>query len=293
MLSCVPMTWTAIAVTVPAAAAEAVASFLMDQGAPGLVTEEMQGSVRLTAHFAGEAPLAEVRGFCVRLDELVPGTGSASIESRIVTEEAWAENWKRHFPPIAIGERLFVHPPWVREVPDGRVGVEIDPGMAFGTGQHATTRGCLILLERLLPGGPDVTVLDLGTGSGILAIAAARLGASRVWAVDVDPEACRTARENTKVNGVEALVHVCDSLEVVRERCDVLLANLFATQLVDLAPALAERLRPGGILIGSGLLNSEEESVAGTWTHVGATPLARHEEEGWVTLAWRSGGTAG
>jgi ribosomal protein L11 methyltransferase len=284
-----PTFWTALEVTVPTSAEEAVAAFLVDQGAPGLVTEDLDGAVRLIAHFEGTAPLGAIRSFCARLDDLMPGTRNAQIETRIVTQEAWAENWKNHFPPLTIGERLFVHPPWVQDVPAGRLGVEIDPGMAFGTGQHASTRGCLVLLERVLARKPSALVLDLGTGSGILAIAAVRLGASRVWAVDVDPEACRIAQHNLCVNRVDDRVCMCDSLDAVSERCDLVLANLFATQLVELAARIVEHLRPSGVVIGSGILASEEETVRDAWTCAGLLPFARHEEEGWVTVASESG----
>jgi ribosomal protein L11 methyltransferase len=285
-----PTFWTALEVTVPAAAEEAVAAFLIDLGAPGLVTEDAHGGVvRLTAHFEGDAPLAEVRSFCTRLDDLTPGAGHAQIETRIVTPEAWAENWKSHFPPLCIGERFFIHPPWVQDVPAGRLGVEIDPGMAFGTGQHASTCGCLVLLERVLAEKPSALVLDLGTGSGILAIAAARLGAARIWAVDVDPEACRVAQENVVVNRVDDRVWVCNSLDAVAARCDLVLANLFANQLVALTEPIVQHLRPGGVVIGSGILANEEATVTSAWRGAGLSPVTRHEEAGWVTVACKAG----
>jgi ribosomal protein L11 methyltransferase len=284
-----PTFWTALEVTVPPGAEEAVAAFLIDQGAPGLVTEDVHGMVRLTAHFEGTAPRAEIRSFCARLDDLMPGTRDAQIDTRIVTQEAWAENWKDHFPPLYIGERLFIHPPWVQDVPTGRLGVEIDPGMAFGTGQHASTRGCLVLLERALARKPSALVLDLGTGSGILAIAAVRLGAARVWAVDIDPEACRVAQENVVVNRVDERIWVCNSLDAVREPCDLVLANLFANQLVELTEPIVEHLRPGGVVIGSGILANEEATVTDAWSCAGLSPFARHDEEGWVTVACQAG----
>ena len=188
---------------------------------------------------------------------------------------------------MEIGERLFVHPPWAREIPPSKLGIEIHPGMAFGTGQHATTRGCLIMLERFLAEKPEARVLDLGTGAGILAIAAVRLGADRVWAVDVDLEACRAARENAAVNGVAEQIIVSETADAVPDDCDLVLANLLAGQLVSFASKFNDWLRPGGIAIGSGILSEEEASVADAWTGAGLVALERYEEEGWVTLAWK------
>lgn len=280
--------WTAVLVTIPAAAAEPLGAFLLDVGSPGLLTEDIGDTVVITAYFADRAPIAHIRNYCDRLEQLFPGASSATIEQRAVKEQEWADNWRSHFPPLWVGKRLFIHPPWIREIPPGRIGVEIEPGMAFGTGQHPSTRGCLVLLEQLFPATPHAVVVDLGTGSGILAITAALLGAGRAWAVDVDPEARRIAQRNATLNRVDTIVRVCDSLEQVREPCDLLMANLFAGQLIELAPRIAASLRQGGVAIGAGILRGEEEAVGSAWADAGLGFVARLEEQGWVALAYRT-----
>ena len=277
--------WTAVIITAAAELAESLGSFLIDQGAPGLQTEDVGDAVRLTAHFAGEPPLKALAHYCDVLREIVPGAPPPEIRVEQVPETAWAENWKAHFSPLPIGRTLFVHPPWVAEIPPGRVGIVIDPGMAFGTGHHASTRGCLCLLEQVMQRGGVRRVLDIGTGSGILAIAAAKLGAEEIWAVDTDPDACRVALENAQLNGVCAGLHVCTRIDDVPGTFDLVLANLLPPQLIELAEEIARRLRSGGVAIGSGILTDEAPAVINAWEAAGLDPHARWEEEGWVTVA--------
>lgn len=271
-------TWTAVSVTVSEPLADAVGSFLIDHGAPGLESEDRGGLVRVTAHFSGEPPLAALRTFCDAL------AAEAVISVDVVADQAWAESWKDHFPPLAIGSRLFIHPPWVTDIPAGRLGIAIDPGMAFGTGHHPSTRGGLVLLERHLEAKPNGRVLDVGIGSGILAIAAAKLGARGVVGVDVDPEACAIAAENAIANGV-AHLEVRQSIDDVREQFDVVVANLLANLLVGLIDPLRARLAPGGVLIGSGMLVAEATEVSEAWRRAGLIDPETHVEDGWATLA--------
>ncbi|MGH7858209.1 MAG: 50S ribosomal protein L11 methyltransferase, partial [Candidatus Binatia bacterium] len=176
--------WLELAVTVPAEAADAVGNHLIEIGAPGIIEEEIAGAparARLRAHFPEAIDRAipdEVRSFLASLDPIFPGCAAAAIELSRVAAEDWAEGWKRDFPPLEVGRSLRVRPPWGGRAEDGRHDVEILPAMAFGTGQHASTLGCLLALDDLAARGTDLSsVLDVGTGSGILAIAAARLGA--------------------------------------------------------------------------------------------------------------------
>jgi ribosomal protein L11 methyltransferase len=167
------------------------------------------------------------------------------------------------------------------------VPIVLDPGMAFGTGHHASTRGCLELLEAALRDRAGARVLDLGTGSGILAIAARKLGAGEVWAVDIDPDACAVAAANAAVNGVRDGVHIDTDLTTVPGVFDVVLANLFAAQLVDFAAAIAARLMPGGAAVGAGILTSEADAVRGAWRAAGLVADGEWSDEGWVALAYR------
>ncbi len=281
------MMWTAVVVTAPAEMAEAIANFLIESGAPGLQTEEDAASACMTAHFPGDVPIAALGRFCDSLASLFPGAPRPEIQLAPVADDDWVENWKAHFPPLAIGDRLFVHPPWIDSVPNGRIGIVIDPGMAFGTGHHASTRGCLCLLERALPFVPAPRVLDLGTGSGLLAIAAAKLGAREIWAIDIDAEARRVATENADVNQVREVINVAAALDEVPGRFDLMLANLFAAQLVELADEVTARLQPKGAVIGSGITIEEAAAVREAWSAAGLLPHDEYEEEGWVTLAFR------
>jgi ribosomal protein L11 methyltransferase len=280
-------TWTALTVTAPAELAEPLESFLLDRGTPGLQTEDVGGAVRITAHFAGAAPLAELDAFIASLRELAPQTAPPRIAVRTVADTGWAENWKAHFPPLAIGEKLFVHPPWVDAIPAERVGIVLDPGMAFGTGHHASTRGCLVLLERALAAAPAGRVLDVGTGSGILAIAAAKLGAAEVWGVDVDADACAIARDNARANRVSDAVRIADDLAAAPGCFDVVVANLLAGLLVEHAAAIAARLRPHGLAIGAGVLVDEAAAVRRAWRAAGLADDGDYAEEGWVALGAR------
>jgi ribosomal protein L11 methyltransferase len=280
-------TWTAVTVTADRQLAESLESFLLDRGAPGLQTEDVDGAVRITAHFAAAAPLAELTGFVAALRDLFPDAAPPDIAVDTIADSGWAENWKEHFPPLAVGERLFIHPPWVEAVPAERIGIVLDPGMAFGTGHHASTRGCLVLLEHALQVRPGARVLDLGTGSGILAIAAVKLGAGEVWAVDIDAEACAVAVENASVNRVGDAIRIALDLAAVPGSFDIVLANLLAGLLVDFAGAIAARLPPGGIAIGAGLQIAEAPAVRRAWRAAQLEDDGELSEEGWMALAAR------
>jgi ribosomal protein L11 methyltransferase len=281
-----PKTWTALGVTVAPEMADAVGSFLIDQGAPGLQNEEADGLVRVTGYFAGPPPLAALEAHCKVLAAELPGGPAPRIRVESITEEVWGESWKEHFPPLVVGRRLFVHPPWVSEIPAGRTGIVIDPGMAFGTGHHASTRGCLTLLEAFAERATAPRVLDVGTGSGILAIAAEKLGARLVVAIDIDPEAREVTSQNAIVNRA-VRIRIGDSIDAVHETFDIIVANLLAGPLIELSARLHELLAPAGVLIGSGMLREESHAVAEAWKKVGLVALERYEEEGWTTLAHR------
>ena len=279
-------TWTAVTVIAAPPLVEAIESFLLDCGAPGLETEERGAVTHVTAHFEEAPPLAGLQECFDRLAEIHPRLARPRVETATVTDSGWAENWKAHFPALTIGERLFVHPPWIAEVPAGRVPIVLDPGMAFGTGHHASTHGCLVLLETALAARPHARVLDIGTGSGILAIAARKLGAGEIFAIDIDPDACAVAAENAAVNDVHGL-HIGTDLEAAPGAFDVVLANLFAHQLVEMAAMIAGRLVAGGTAIGAGILAAEADAVRNAWRDAGLVADGEWRDEGWVALAYR------
>ncbi|WP_322821552.1 50S ribosomal protein L11 methyltransferase [Chloroflexus sp.] len=234
------------------------------------------------------------------------------IQTRTLAEEDWANAWKQFYPVLRIGERTVIVPSWLEYQPQPNdVVLLLDPGMAFGTGLHPTTRLCLHLLERLVQ--PEQQVLDLGTGSGILAIAAAKLGAGQVLALDNDPIAVRVAHENVERNQVQDLVKVAEgslgagqamghwlsgdfgpetpdpTLHATTPQAtfDLIAANLIAKVLVLLAPDLATALKPGGLLISSGIIDVKEAEVVAAFAAVGLQPIERHVEGEWVALVHR------
>jgi len=234
------------------------------------------------------------------------GLGSA-LHARWRREEEWAEAWKRFFGIERVARGLVVCPTWIDYAPGPKeVVIRLDPGMAFGTGQHATTRLCLEVLESRLrldeevPGrarsgarlAAPVRVLDVGTGSGILAIAAALLGATRVLALDVDPVAVGVARQNVAVNGVEGRVRVVEgSLSADSAlpdeggpRFDLVLANISTAAITEMAPALGRALAPGGTLVASGIGDASAEACRSALERAGLKVLDQAHREGWCAL---------
>jgi len=216
--------------------------------------------------------LARLAGFGVE------GAGTDLI-LRYVEEEDWANAWKAYFKPMRVGRHLVVTPPWEdAALAPGEIPLVIDPGMAFGTGSHPTTQLCLVALEDSV--GPGRAVADIGTGSGILAIAAAKLGAARVAASDIDPLAVRIARENAEVNGF-----TLDITEALPGGAfDVVVANILADVIIGMGPELWGLTRPGGTLIASGIIDTRGGDVRRELESLGFHALdVRHQGE-WVAL---------
>jgi ribosomal protein L11 methyltransferase len=210
------------------------------------------------------------------------------LTTRLVHEEDWAQAWKAHFPVIRIGRRLVIKPTWRRHrrEPDDVV-LALDPGMAFGTGLHPTTRLCLAAIESIADVGAleGRRVLDVGCGSGILAIAAAKLGASSVIGVDTDHIAIESTEANAARNGLtKRVIARHGSLPTGDAAFDVVLANLIAGLLVTLAPQLRDEVRPGGILLASGIFVDRESDVLDAFETAGLTVTGRSAEGEWVAL---------
>ncbi|HYD39716.1 MAG TPA: 50S ribosomal protein L11 methyltransferase [Anaeromyxobacter sp.] len=204
-----------------------------------------------------------------------------------VADQDWGESWKRGLEPLSIG-RVWVRPSWIETpAPAGAAEVILDPGMAFGTGTHPTTALCLAALSDLLGARPAATVLDVGTGSGLLAIAARKLGAREVRANDNDPVAVEVARENAARNGAAVTIGV-EPLGEIPGRFDLVVANILANTLVELAPELAAHVAPGGVAIVSGILVPQEDEVRAAYAAAGLAPLpAQDRRDGeWSLLAF-------
>jgi ribosomal protein L11 methyltransferase len=210
------------------------------------------------------------------------------LRTRLVQETDWADAWKSYFPVMRIGRRLVIRPTWRRHrrVP-GDVVLALDPGMAFGTGLHPTTRLCLVGVEALADRGAlaGARVLDVGCGSGILSIAALKLGAMSALGVDTDPIAVEATAANARRNGLARRLHVrAGSLPSGAPAFDVVLANLIAGVLVPLARALRDELRPGGSLLASGIFVDREGEVRAAFEAVGLRVTGRSDEGDWIAL---------
>jgi ribosomal protein L11 methyltransferase len=213
------------------------------------------------------------------------------LRTRVVEEAEWAEAWKAYFPVQRVGRRLVIRPTWLRHrARDGDVVITLDPGMAFGTGLHPTTRLCLAALEPLAEDGrlAGARVLDVGCGSGILSLAALRLGAASVLGVDTDPIAIEATLANAQQNRLGRRVEArVGSLPTAEQPFDVVLANLISGVLLQLAPALRDEVRTGGTLVASGIFVDREEDVRAAFEAVGLGVSARASEGDWVSLEAR------
>jgi ribosomal protein L11 methyltransferase len=210
----------------------------------------------------------------------------SSLEERVMEEGEWMELWKSHFSVLHMG-RIVVRPPWLEYAAKaGEVVIGMDPGMAFGTGHHPTTRMCLIELEKLVT--PGMKVMDVGTGSGILTIAAAKLGAEHVLALDIDPLAIRAARANVRANGLQGVVKVqrrtLSPEDDVGGEFDLVVANLYTKVILDIAPTLVAQLAPRSNLIISGILAERVWEVEQSLEAVGCILLRMDRECDWAVL---------
>jgi ribosomal protein L11 methyltransferase len=285
------MRWVKIRIACPSAATEPVAASLLEAGCEGTEHDSEGIAGYLPVDDTLEGRLRDLRD---RLDdipaELMPQ--KAEMALTFVEETDWAEAWKAHFHPLPIGKHFVVKPSWCDYDPQpGQVILELDPGMAFGTGAHPTTQLCLVALEEILQGGE--IVLDWGTGSGLLAIAALKLGAGYAVAGDVDPNAVRIARENARRNAVEDRADwvVGERPTCLHLSADVTVCNILANIILWLAHDLAAVTRPGGRLIASGIIDTRRDEVVNGLGEAGFR-IDRVDTQGeWVAvLATRNGG---
>lgn len=210
-------------------------------------------------------------------------------DTRNVSQEDWANNWKQYFHPLPIGERLVICPTWRPDpAEDGRLMLRIDPGMAFGTGGHETTRLVLETLEQLQPQGK--TLLDIGTGSGILSIAACLYGAERAVGVDIDPMAVRTAVENGALNGLAEPRYTMitgNLADAISGKFDLITANIVADAIIALTPTAVKLMAEGAAYIVSGIIDTRAQQVEDALTEQGLEIFSRRQSSGWVCLACR------
>lgn len=320
------MKWNELTIHTTEEAVEMITNFLHEAGAGGVTIEEHvdnskprdtslgqwfeippndipEGEAKILGYFPEGIALDEVaeqikrRVEELREYDIDPGQPVYSI--REVDEDDWANNWKQYFKPLKVSDRLTIKPTWEEYTPqsDQEQIIELDPGMAFGTGTHPTTSLCLRTLEGVIQPGDEV--IDVGTGSGILAIGACRLGASRVLALDLDPVAVSSAAENTRLNGLEDRIQVVESdlLSVLKQGVNtpisvklpvrVVVANILAEIILLFIEDVYEALESGGIYIASGIYKNKEQAVQDALLAAGFEITQTAREEDWVAFVAR------
>ncbi|MBM3242832.1 50S ribosomal protein L11 methyltransferase [Candidatus Poribacteria bacterium] len=269
------MKWTEITITTSYEASESVSNFLLELGANGVIIDDESSRrpinaalspVTLVTHFPTDdlvgTKIAQINTFLKEIQALGLEIKPAQIEIKSINDEKWAESWKSAFPPQEIGRRFIISPGWNKITPAaGKIIIWLDPGMAFGTGYHPTTQLVLSLLEEVISGGESV--VDIGTGSGILAIAAVKLGANKVIATDIDQTVIPIAQENTRINGVEGKIAVVEgnAFASLSGRYDVIVVNILAKVILPIIPDCPKYLNANGLLILSGILEEEMPKI--------------------------------
>ena len=293
--------WWEVSVRVDGEAAEAVCELFNRHGQGGAVVEQVVGEENdetptaltvvvkayLPATRQGRESRQRLEEGLWHLSQLYP---IPSPQIRDLAQVDWATAWREQFTTLHVGQRVVIKPTWLSysPSPDETI-IELDPGMAFGTGLHPTTRQCLLALEEHLR--PGMSVLDLGSGSGILAIAAAKLGAGAVLALDTDPTAVEVARANVRANGVQRQVTVAHgSLSTAQGTFDLVLVNILAHVIIELiAQGLINRLKAGGIIVTAGIIAEQAADVETALREQGVAIVERKVERDWVSFIGRKG----
>lgn len=289
-------TYLALTFDVPAELADLAAWLLHEEDAGGVELRDHdilpppgmkplpEGRAQVIGFFEGEVDGEAIeRAVREGLEAEAEGQEIRSGVSRL-KEEDWSETWKLHFQPLHVAGRIWVLPPW-EKIPAGELAVVIEPGMAFGTGGHATTSLCLEGLVESLDRRQGAAVLDVGCGSGILGIGACKLGAGRVVMVDNDPIAVQVAQENAEKNGCARIETSGTPVEEIREQFPVVVANILAVTLIDLVDPIVATVAPGGELLLSGILVGQADDVIAAYEAKGMALRDRRTRGEWA-LVW-------
>ena len=265
---------------------ETIVQLLTDQAAC-LGVFERQG--KTVVYFADTRGITTVRNGIASAIDSVRHAGlpaEVQVSYTYLSERDWNESWKKKFQPIDVGKTLTIIPPW-ESAPNGRIAIIVDPGMAFGTGHHETTRFCLATIEQLARHAGHGRFGDIGTGTGILAIAARKLGFAEAVGVDIDPLAIDAARRNVTHNQLDNIDIYEGSVETLTGQFDLVAANLLSEILKNLAPEIVSRMKPGGLALLSGIMTGQEDEVIEMFSPLGVTVVERLVDGRWVSLVIR------
>lgn len=299
--------WLEMRINVPDQAVDLVSQTLMDLGCTGITVaekvldtfivpppESLTNDPVIRAYFIYpenvETLCITVQQALSALADIYPELTKTRLDYRELADHDWASDWQQHFPPFRVGNRLVIHPSWIDWPTAGDEAVlTLDPGQAFGTGTHATTGLCLeALSDHFASSCPPQRILDVGTGSGILAMAGAALGAEQVVACDIDSDACLVAIENVKKNRLTRQISITDSpLDEIPGQYDLVLANILAGENIRLAAPLVAHLAPQGRLVLSGILIEQEQQVIAGFADFPLTLLSTSHRDEWTCIVYQ------
>ena len=317
------MDWLELHIDTSTAGIDAVTELLEQQGVAGLIIDDEQdfhdflennhqywdyvdedlmaqkrGNSRITFYLtpdeAGINTVAQIRIAMAELKQAHPEYAPLLLTMDNVSDSDWENNWQQFYKPMEIGERLLVIPEWETCDPKGRITVTLNPGLTFGTGSHATTRLCLRTLDKLVRGGE--TVLDLGCGSGILSIAALRLGASHAFACDIDDKCVDVAYENAALNGIGKETYTVRWGDVTKDSqlqkemgggYDIVVANIVADVIIALSTEVRPYLKDNGYFLTSGIIDDRADEVESALRSAGWEIIERNCDEGWYSFLCR------
>lgn len=305
--------WVEVTIITTSEAVEAVSAIFYEAGVAGLSIEDpldvfsgntppgtwdyidekllpkVTGEVKVKGYFSesGEITkkLDDIKAAAERLSDYGLNPGKCEVSSRVVNEADWADAWKQYYKPFRIGDKIVIKPSWEEYTSmPGDIIIEIDPGMAFGTGTHETTRMCIELLEKYVRKG--MIVIDVGCGSGILSIVSSKLGASKITGVDIDEVAVKASLDNVKLSGAEnvEILHG-NMLDLIKDRGDIVIANIIADAVIGLSGVVPKFLKPGGLFISSGIIKDRLNDVTDAFSSNGFEIVELKTDGEWAALA--------
>ncbi|MGB4089768.1 MAG: 50S ribosomal protein L11 methyltransferase [Smithellaceae bacterium] len=305
-----PEKWLKMEIEANAQVMDALGNFLTETGAQGIFQEalepqlpgdfpEQSDTEKIHAYFPDDARVGKristIQNYLDSLSQIFPEFKKPSLKTEVISDPDWGEQWKKYFKPIRVSGNIIVKPTWERYSPSSRdIIIEIDPGMAFGTGQHASTRMCLQAVEDIILKDRSIKnwkVLDVGCGTGILGITAAKLGAQDVIGVDIDKKAVEIARENAAINEVDDCIKFINrDVKTLNESRNLIIANLTAKLLLELGEHLKNLLVPNGYMVISGIVEPDRQAIEENFCIAPFIQDAVITEKEWVCYALKKSG---